>query len=247
MQTLVSSLILLVTLQESTIDRASRSAETFWQEFTAVQCKERLSQTKLKPDGKVLETHSQEFDYVAFLKSTSRGLLVEESRVSRDGSGTEKNERLLVTSGFPTFLLLFHPEFRDRFELTEISATPGDTARRIAFKSKAGPDSMSALKLRDHVYPILWKGTATIDGKSGAIRRVEAALDVPMDDLGLSELQVELDYGPTVLAGASQTYWLPVRATITLKTLRQAWRNVHEFLDYKRFSVTTSTRGGESK
>jgi hypothetical protein len=68
-----------------------------------------------------------------------------------------------------------------------------------------------------------------------------------MDDLGLQELQVELDYGPTVLPGSSQTFWLPVRAAISLKTPRQAWRNVHEFSDYKRFSVTTTTGDSQPK
>jgi hypothetical protein len=106
---------------------------------------------------------------------------------------------------------------------------------------------MSALKLKDHLYPILWNGTATVDAESGAIRTVEAVLASQMDDLGLSELHVQVEYGPTMLSGASQAFWLPVRAAISLKTPRQAWRNVHEFSDYKRFSVTTSTRETEQK
>ena len=103
---------------------------------------------------------------------------------------------------------------------------------------------MSALKLQGHLYPILWDGAATVDASSGAIRRIEAGLAGPMDDLGLSELHVEIDYGPATLAGTREALWLPTRATISLKTPRQAWRNVHEFSDYKKFSVTTSTREG---
>ena len=247
MWTIIASLIVLISQQLSTVDRAGRVAETFWAQFAAVQCKERVVQTKLRADGKVTATHAEEFDYVAFLKATNRGLSVEESRVPRGKRVEENQERFLITSGFPTLLLIFHPEFRSRFEFSETAASPGDGVRRIAFRSLANSQSISALKLKEHLYPILWNGTATVDAESGAIRRMEAVLGSPMDDLGLSELHVQVEYGPTMLSGASQAFWLPVRADISLKTPRQAWRNVHEFSDYKRFSVTTSTRETEQK
>jgi hypothetical protein len=237
----------LLASQENTIDRASRAAETFWQQFTAVQGKERVAQSKLKADGKPAETHIEEFDYLAFLTATNRGLSVEESRVSRAKTVEEKRTQLLITSGFPTFLLMFHPEFRDRFDFAELPANSGNAVRRITFSLKRGAQSLSGLKLKDRVYAIPWKGTAMLDPESGAIRRIEATLGAPMDDLGLSELHVELDYQPTALAGTTQIFWLPVRAAISLQTPRQAWRNVHEFSDYKRFSVTTSTRDSQTK
>jgi hypothetical protein len=229
---LCASVAIPLWAQEGTIDRASRAAESFWEQFPAVQCRERVTQTKLKADGSVTTTHAEEFDYVAFLKSTNRGLAVDESRVAHNRRVGEDNERLLITSGFPTLLLMFHPDFRNRFEFTELSPS------QIDFKSKRDTPSMSALKLKDHVYPILWKGTVTLDAVSGSIRRIDATLAAPMDDLGLSALQVEVDYASTML---------PVRATISLKTPRQAWRNVHEFSDYKRFAVTTSTRETQEK
>jgi hypothetical protein len=243
----IIAFVVLLASQETTLERAGRAAETFWQQFTAVQARERIAQSKLKADGKVAETQIEEFDYVALLTATTRGLTVEESRVPRTKSVAEKQASLLITSGFPAFLLMFHPEFRDRFDFTELSLPPSDGVRRISFKLKPEAQSLSGLKLKDRVYPIPWRGTATLDAGSGAIRRIEAMLGAPMDDLGLQELHVELDYGPTALAGTAQTFWLPVRATISLRTPRQAWRNVHEFSDYKRFSVTTATRDSQTK
>jgi len=238
-----ATLITVLTAQENTIDRAGRAAESFWGQFTAVQSKERVTQTKVKADGKILASQLEEFDYVSFLKASNRGLMVEESRVSRS-KAVKGAAPFLITSGFPALLLMFHPDFRDRFEFTEVPGIADPSTRRFAFKSKPETASMSALKLQDHLYPILWKGAATLDASSGAIRRIEADLAGSMEDLGLSELHVEVDYGPAVLAGSREVFWLPARATISLKTPRQAWRNVHEFSDYKKFSVTTSTREG---
>ena len=241
---IAATLITILAAQENTIDRAGRAAESFWGQFTAVQSKERVTQTKVKADGKILASQLEEFDYVSFLKASSRGLMVEESRVSR--SRTAKGAaQFLITSGFPTLLLIFHPDFRDKFDFTEMPPVPDPAIRVIGFRSKPDAASMSALKLQGHLYPILWDGAATVDTSSGAIRRIEAGLAGPMDDLGLSELHVEIDYGPATLAGTREALWLPARATISLKTPRQAWRNVHEFTDYKKFSVTTSTREGQ--
>ena len=100
---------------------------------------------------------------------------------------------------------------------------------------------MSVLKLKDHIYPILWRGTAWIYPNTGAVKRIEARLGAPMEDLGLLELQAELEYMPVFLPGAREDFWLPKRAAISLRSQRQVWRNVHEFSGYRLFSVTTST------
>ena len=241
-------ILALAEPQESVIDRAARMAESFWTQFTAVQCTERIVQNKLRPDGKVTVTRASEFDYVAFLKEEGSGLSVEESRFARPAAPPEPRQQLLLTSGFPALLLMFHPDFRGRFVFEEGSADENrGGAVRVAFISKPEAHSMSGLKLKDRVYPILWKGTAWIDPRSGAVRRIEAALAAPMDDIGLADLRADVDYAPASLVGAQQPFWLPARAAITVKTLRQEWRNVHEFSQYKRFAVSTSTREGELK
>ena len=241
MKTIVALILAMTATQETAVDRAGHAAESFWQQFTAVQCKERISQTRSRLDGKVLASHFEDFDYVAFLKMSHDGLSVEESRVARPSFPEQVPGTLLTTSGFPTFILMFHPDFRERFEFTEVFAAEPAGLRRIDFKSNAEAQSMSALKLKDHLYPIYWKGTAIVDASSGAVHKIEAVLDRPMDDLGLSELRIEVEYSPAKLAGVADAYWLPARATISLKTPRQAWRNLHEFSEYRRFSVTTST------
>jgi hypothetical protein len=209
---------------------------------------ERITQTKLKENGKAASTLTTEFDYVALLRTRANGVAVEESRVPKTNTKEQQTEPLLLTSGFPALLLLFHSDFRDKFAFENSPdpvAPPGTI--RIAFTSKPGEHSMSALKLHDRLYPILWRGFAWIEERTGAVHRIVAALDSPMDDIGLAELRAEVEYKPVPLRDMSGTYNLPARVTVTAGTAKSHWRTVHEFSGYKMFTVTSSTRGEAGK
>ena len=237
--------LILVTAQANPIDEAGRMAVTFWSQFPGVKCTERILQTKLRENGEVIINRKSEFDYVALLKHQAGGLSIEESRVALSGSTPDEQNELLLTSGFPSFMLMFHPDFRDRFEFQEPGVLTSDGSITVAFKSRPDAHSMSAFKLRDRTYPILWKGLVWINGKTGAISRIEAELGSSMEELGLSGLRAEVEYAPVMLSGSS--IWLPRRATVSLRTRRQQWRNVHEYTNYRLFSVTTSSQPGNPK
>jgi hypothetical protein len=235
--------VALIAQALNPIESASRVAEVFWDQFMAVQSIERVTQSKLEPDGKIISTKSMEFDYVASLKPKSAGVAVEESRVPRSSAEPEAKASLLLTSGFPTLLLMFHPDFRDKFEFSE--STQGNAVAgviRVAFRSRSQQHSMSAIRFNGHLYPILWRGYAWIDVSAGNVTRIEANLVAPMNEIGVSELRAEVEYKLTPLREHQQTYMLPAKATIWLRTRSQHWRNVHEFSAYKAFTVTTSTR-----
>jgi hypothetical protein len=241
-KTVIAILSALLAQEAATIERAGRTAEVFWDQFSAVQSLERVTQSRLQADGKVLASRTTEFDYVAVLKMRASGVAVEESRVARGTGQLDTADQFLLTSGFPALLLMFHPDFRNRFEFWESPApdAPSGTVR-IGFKSRTGERSMSALKLQSRFYPILWHGFAWIEPGSGNIVRIEAGLDAPMDDVGLSELQAQVEYRPVAIEGGLQYYRLPSRATVSVRTPKQQWRNVHEFSAYKLFKVTTTT------
>jgi hypothetical protein len=223
----------LILFLPTILDRATQNAETFWTQVSAIECTEQIAQIRTKDDGKVTARRSSTFDYVVTLKMNGVALVVEESRIFQKSTGA--GEALLLTSGFPTLMLVFHPDFRDRFEF-EVH----ETENRIAFRLKPGARSMSAIKLGGRSYPIRWQGAAWVDPANGAVRRIEATSG-PMTDLGIEELNVVVEYGSVPLAGQRAPYWLPSTATISLRSPRQQWKNIHEFGSYKLFSVTSTT------
>ncbi len=249
MNTVVAMIVLQLAAQSTTpLDKAAQTAELFWDQFGAVHSVEQVTRTELKENGKVASSQTAEFDYVALLKPKANGLAVEESRVSRSNAASDRADQLLLTSGFPAFLLLFHPDLRDKFDfqMSPDPAAPAGTVR-IAFKSRPGVRSMSALKLNGRLYPILWQGFAWVQESTGTVSRIVATLDGPMDDLGLAELRTEVEYKAVRIQNSGQTYNLPARVTVSARTPKRQWRNIHEFSNYKLFTVTTFTSSKDGR
>jgi hypothetical protein len=237
-------MVQLLAQAETSLGRAGRLAELFWDQFTAVESVERITQARLRDDGKVLSSRTTEFDYVALLKPKAGALAVEEARVARTEAAPDQMNQFLLTTGFPSLLLLFHPDYKDKFDFEESQA--GDEPSgivRVTFTSKPGERSLSAIKFNGRFFPILWRGFAWIERKTGAVVRIGASLGEPMEDIGVSALRAEVEYRPVPLQEVGTSYHLPARVTVTVRTPRQQWRNVHEYSQYKLFTVTTVTRG----
>jgi hypothetical protein len=241
----VAVLMTVALLAQATtpLERAAQSAEVFWEQFTAVQCLERVTQTRVQSGIKGTTSRTSEFDYVAFVTVKSSGIAVQESRVPRGEAPEKDTGQFLLTSGFPALLLMFHPDVSRKFEFFE-SPAPGSPPGtvRIAFKSKPEERSLSAVKLNERFYPILWEGVAWIEELTGRVVRIEAKLANPMEDIGLSELRAEVDYKMMPLPDGTESYQLPARVTVSLRTPKRHWHNVHDYSAYKLFTVTTSTR-----
>jgi hypothetical protein len=95
-------------------------------------------------------------------------------------------------------------------------------------------------------YPMDLQGTALIDKASGTILKISAALETPMDDVGLRSFQSEIQYAPVKFPGVSDAYWLPTTATIDVESLHQHWRNLHRFAEYHRFETSVKETIGST-
>lgn len=232
---------------EDVLALASKQVEGFVEQFSAVKCTERVSQSKLGNKGRVVLTTESVFDYLALLQATDGELTVNESRLEQSKTAARGNTSLLVSNGFSTLLMVFHPYYRSsfQFELLPEITLDGKVRRRIAFHHISGAASPSVLLLRGREYPLDLAGEAWIDAETGAIVRITAGLEAPLEDLGLRVFRSEVHYAPISFTGMNGAYWLPTSAIIEVQTPRQHWRNVHQFTNYQRFSVDTqSTIGG---
>ncbi len=105
--------------------------------------------------------------------------------------------------------------------------------------------SPAALALRGREYPLELSGTAWIVPQTGTIARIEAGIDDTLQDVGLKSLRAEIEFAPLPLADPKLVYWFPARASVEVQTPRQHWRNLHQFTDYKKFSVATEEKVNE--
>jgi hypothetical protein len=224
------------------LSRTSQQVSDFLGQFSDVKCTEKVTQEKLGKEDKVELKEESTYDYLVILTNTSGELSLDESRLAVHEAKSDKNNRsLLVTNGFATLFLVFHPYYAQsfRFAALEDEVVDGHRLSRISFQHVGGTRSVAALALHGREYPLEISGTAWIDPQTGVISKIIAEIGNTMQDVGLKTLRSEVEYAPVPFRGMKQTYWFPSQATVEVETARQHWRNTHHFTDYKRFSVDT--------
>jgi hypothetical protein len=228
----------------STLMSARKSVESFWKQFGSVTCLEKVTQEKLGEKDKVEYEQKSTFDYPVLLNMDKDALIVEESRLQQGKKGKPKNIPLLITNGIPTLLLVFHPLYGEdfRYQLTGEELTDGNRLAKIRFEHIPGMRSTTALQLRGKDHPLDLEGTAWIDPEDGSIHRIIARIAVPMDDLNLKALDMDVRYDLHQFPSPNDAYRLPSTATINVKTRRRHWRNVHQYSNYKRFTINTEDK-----
>src|ERR1035441_11098393 len=143
---------------------------------------------------------------------------------------------MLVTNGFSTLLLVFHPYYRDSFtfKIGEDELINGKPATTIRFEHISGRRTPVALALRGREYPLELQGTAWLDSQSGEVVKVEASLLHDMSDVGLSSLNIHVEYKPDNPNKNVGPLTLPALAVVDVTTPRQHWRNTHGFRSEER-------------
>ncbi len=233
---------------EEVLQRVGKRVEDFLRRFYEVKCTELVSQAKLGKDGKVLHKEESVFDYLMMMQVVGDELKVEESRLAQREAEHTRNMPMLVTNGFSTLLLVFHPYYQGSFEFARLDDEEAEGKRwlRVRFQHIQGKRSPAVLLLRGREYPLELAGSAWIDSETGVIAKIHAGLKTGLEDVGLRSFRSEVRYAPyyppvPFEEAAPQEYWLPALATIDVQTPRQHWRNIHRFTDYKQYSVSVKS------
>ncbi len=229
------------SLQEL-LDRTSDQVTSFLDLISDVNCTEHVTQLKLGESGKTVEKQESAFDYLILLSNAGGELNLVESRLASDAKAKPKEAApLLLSNGFSTLFLIFHPYYSAGFEFRLDGQETIDTRTftKVHFEHIRGTRTPAALAVRGREYPLDLVGTAWIDPETGGIAKLQAELESGMDDVGLRTMRTEVQYSPVSFDDPSQVYWLPAQATVEVESSRQHWRNIHTFSGYKRFSVNT--------
>lgn len=228
-------------LQE-VLARANAQILKLLDQFSNIKCTELVEQEKLRPDGKIERKEESSYDYLVILTDDGGELTLNESRMAVHQAKTDrKNLPMLLSNGFATLFLVFHPYYAEsfRFRIAGSAVDDNRTLVKVAFEHIAGTRSVAALALRGREYPLELSGEAWIDPETGVITRIQTTVGDTLQDIGLKSLQSEVEFSPALLHELSGTYWLPTLATVDVETPRQHWRNTHRFTDYRLFSVST--------
>jgi hypothetical protein len=230
---------------EKILDRASQRVSDFLDQFSNVKCVEQVTQAKLKPNGKVELEEQSTFDYLVILTNAGGELSLDESRlpIKQATADRKKDISMLLSNGFGTLFLVFHPYYAGSFEFTDASSqmVDGHNARKVHFVHTRNTRSIAALALRGREYPLEISGNAWVDPESGNILRMETTIGSTLEDVGMKTLESSVRFAPVAFSKDKDqpAYWFPSEAVVEVETPRQHWRNTHRFTGYKQFSVTT--------
>lgn len=225
------------------LQRTGEKMSEYVEKFSDVRCTEKVMQEKFKNTGKDKIDLREEstYDYLVILTNTGGELSLSESRLPmHEAKADKKNRSMLVSNGFATLFLVFHPFYANSFEFGELGdeVVDGHRLTKIAFRHVRGTRTPAALALRGREYPLELSGTAWINAETAAIAKISAGIENTMADVGLNTLQTEVEFAPFPFHDLEKTYWFPLRAVVEVETPRQHWRNTHQFTNYKRFSVS---------
>lgn len=226
----------------SLLERTADQTAVFLDQFSDVKCTEQVRQEKLGKDDKVELKEDSTYDYLVILTNTAGELNLSESRIPvREARRDRRNTPMLLSNGFATLFLIFHPYYAAAFTFTLAGeeSVGGKVLEKVHFQHITGMKSPAALALRGREYPLELSGMAWIDAETGSIAKIEAGIADSLADVGLKSLGSEIDFAPVLFAGSETAYWFPTQAMVDVETPRQHWRNLHQFTAYKRFSVTT--------
>jgi len=227
------------------LERTAGQTSVFLDQFSDVKCTEQVRQEKLGKDDKVELKEESAYDYLVILTNNGGELSLSESRIPiHEAKKDRKNTSMLISNGFATLFLVFHPLYSEAFKFTLAGqeVISGRTFEKISFQHIPGMKTPAALALRGREYPLELTGTAWIDPDTGSIVKIQASIADTLQDVGLKTLSSEIDFAPLTFADSKQPYWFPTQARVEVETPRQHWRNLHQFTAYKKFSVNTEEK-----
>src|SRR5246127_3410283 len=161
------------------LTRTASQTSVFLDQFSDVKCTEQVRQEKLGKDNKVELKEDSTFDYLVILTNTGGELNLSESRIPvREAKRDRKNTSMLLSNGFATLFLVFHPYYAEAFRFTWAGedVVDGRTLDKVAFQHITGMKSPATLALRGREFPLELTGTAWIDADTGSIAKIEAGI-----------------------------------------------------------------------
>jgi len=182
------------------LDAAATHVREFMKSVDRITATELLDHQVVNDWGFAMTEEKRTFNYVVSISEVRPGYLsVEEYRNGTRALNVFPDS--IATTGLPAAVLVFHPYYRDDYEMRceGMGKWKGRRAWQIHFSQKQGKPS----RLRGHrgevggpLTPIALKGRAWIEEDNLQIVRIETDLQAPLPEIKLLAEHVDIEFGP---------------------------------------------------
>ena len=224
------------------------SVAAYFHDFPNTTSLEVIHQEKLGKKQKVGETLDRKFRYLCFIPSKAWGPGFDEYRVgltAADSSSQSLEEGYMLTSGFASASLLFHPVYQPQslFRYLGRQKVKGRNTYVLAFAQQPGKARIyGRFKFRDHTMATYSQGVAWIDPETYEITRLRTDLLMPLSEVRLERATTEIAYGPVSFKAIGRELLLPQQVTVTVDWNGRHLQNEHQYSEFKLFNVDATEK-----
>lgn len=185
---------------EEVVDASGRRMKEFVDNIARFAAIEDLVHEQLDPTGNPVSKETRKFDYIASISETRPGYLAtDEYRNLRYGIADLPDR--IVTMGFMTLALIFHPDMRENFQMTceGLGDWHGRATWIMHFRQRDDkPSRFADYKVGADTYAMKLKGRAWIAANDFQIVRIESETRGPTSDRGVRPSPFPQQEGRTV-------------------------------------------------
>jgi len=224
------------------IEMSGERIKTLVDSIAQFAATEDLLHEQLDPSGNPITKVSRKYDYAASITEAIPGYLqIDEYRNDRYGI-TDLPDRI-VTTGFMSLALVFHPDMRENFAITceGLGDWHGQATWLMHFRQRDDkPARMADLVVGGQSYPIKLKGRAWITANTFQVVRIESEL---ASGLPLLAVQHQIaEYGPIHFQKKNIDLWLPQSVDLFFELNKHRYYRRHSFDHYMLFATNAEER-----
>lgn len=225
-----------------------KNVAALFRTFQDSTSRETIHQERLRHNGKVAGELNEQFRYLFLMPKDSATPVITEYRQnvnSEKGLPSGLDKGYMLTSGFVTAELVFHPAYQAGAEFRYLGRqkVDGQEAYVIAFaQTPMKAKLVGTFKLDAESVPTLEQGLAWIDPQTYQIVHLRTDLLKPLPEVHLSKLTTQIDYHEVRFKQIAEGFWLPKEVTVTVDWRGRTLRNQHQYSDFKLFNVRSSER-----
>jgi tetratricopeptide (TPR) repeat protein len=230
----------------SILDEAGKRVADSFRDFPNTVSVEQVHQEKLQRRGKIAGSQDQEFHYLWLMEPNPTGPGITEYRADKTGgAATQKGleEGYMLTSGFTSAALYFHPFYRGdaQFRYLGRQKSDGRECYVVAFAQYPGKARVAgAFRVNGATKSTYFQGLAWIDAGNYEIVRLRQDLLAPLPQVRLERQTTEINFGAVRFKKFTEEFWLPERVSVAVDWNGKRLRNEHRYSKFELFNVSAT-------
>jgi tetratricopeptide (TPR) repeat protein len=235
------------------LSAVGKNVEALFQSFPNTSSVEEIHQEKLSRHGKSEGSVDQKFYYLCVIPQQSWGPSFSEFRSSvtaEKGQPGGLKDGFMLTSGFTSASLIFHPAYQDQSEFRYLGRQPVGTADAYVVAFAQIPKKAKlygTFKSGDNFVTTFTQGLAWVDPQTYQILRLRTDLLKALREVRLDRQTTDISYGEVRFKGVEGAFWLPRDVTVTVAWANRNLRNEHQYSGFKVFNVASMEKVSKPK